>query len=149
MVLSDRPKKAELLIWCDYLEESGLYPEEATSWLRQAVQEGLRPWTLVRTVCWDTIILSSYARMLRLALGELPWLLWTQLSNDQVFHCPMSGYDVKRRCYENRHQAWLDILQALTRLVQRGELAQLVLPDCIDPMSRPTEAQEAEEEEGA
>jgi hypothetical protein len=136
--LSDSPETEELLIWCDYLEETHGYPPEVILWLRHAITRNLRPWKIPAHT-WDLdTYLAPNLDPEWYYLGELPEALWSCLQGPVR---PSRGSRVRRRRYDSCHDAWEDLAQAVARLATTRGLDRSTLGDAMYPLPAAQEVQ--------
>lgn len=128
MKLSDAITVDELLIWCDYLEETRGYPPEVILWLRYVIAEGLRPWdplslptrslpvksTILRGKNWDWEFQheSNVTRPSAMGNGELPAALWLSLGSFSSSSTVFYTQRFRRREYQSAAEAWEDLVLA-------------------------------------
>jgi hypothetical protein len=114
--LPDRPRRDDLLVWCDYLLDGAIYPESVIGWLRLAISQGLRTWmTLGTSHAWDSRRFPSIATPLSdsLAAGELPYSLWLRLDEGHDKYPRYKGDVLSRKIYPSADDAWHDLARAV------------------------------------
>jgi hypothetical protein len=131
--LSWWPDEEELLIWCDYLEETRDYPPEVILWLRHVIAAGLTPWA---GPCWDfDDSLCPQMDPDWANLGELPLAIWKYLC--APLEC-LRG--IHRRKYTGYDEAWEDLAQAVAQLARREGISSSSLGETMYPTAVTQEA---------